>query len=402
LAYFLPSIVNDICYSVVPGENVVVGGVNTKWECRIYDGKAAQIINFILSIGTTLLLLEICQKIRPNNRTFKTSVLLLLSVLTVYYKTFAQVRPEPYVVFFAALSISYIIESFKIDTFDWLRAISLGISLGLLILSRQWGFLIFPAVVFMLILVLLRDVQKGLNYFKPIFVSFVISAVVGGWFYLHLFQQYGTFTPFTRPSIELSSSTLFSFFRETHMKNYELFREPVRPNFDNSFFPVFYSDTWGDYWGFFTYIKEKSPFGENGYGNYENIVPFLGMVNLYATIPTMILLLGVLFGIINLFKLKAPLSPDRLALGLLTLIAVSSFLGFLSYVIKYFLVAPSVLKPTYILQLFIALLFPAADLLEIIKQRSNILYLLIVVSLIVVFLHNFPAMITRYSWFHFL
>ena len=27
-----------------------------------------------------------------------------------------------------------------------------------------------------------------------------------------------------------------------------LFNNPIRPNFPNQFFPIFYSELWGDYW----------------------------------------------------------------------------------------------------------------------------------------------------------
>ena len=70
--------------------------------CRTYDGKFAQGINVLLSIGTTMLLLMIAEQIKPGNRFFKISALMMLALLTVYYKTFSQVRGEPYVVFFIA------------------------------------------------------------------------------------------------------------------------------------------------------------------------------------------------------------------------------------------------------------------------------------------------------------
>ena len=112
--------------------------------CRTYDGKFAQGINVLLSIGTTLLLLMIAEQIKPGNRFFKISALSMLALLTVYYKTFSQVRGEPYVVFFIALSIYLINEILKTTSFSYKLIIATGISLGLLVLSRQWGFFISP------------------------------------------------------------------------------------------------------------------------------------------------------------------------------------------------------------------------------------------------------------------
>ena len=90
-------------------------------------------------MGATILLLMIAEQIKPGNRFFKISALMMLSLLTVYYKTFSQVRGEPYVVFFIALSICLINEILKTTSFNYKLVIAAGITLGLLILSRQWG-----------------------------------------------------------------------------------------------------------------------------------------------------------------------------------------------------------------------------------------------------------------------
>src|SRR5579862_8457607 len=36
-----------------------------------------------------------------------------------------------------------------------------------------------------------------------------------------------------------------------------LFTEPLRPNFPNELIPIFYSETWGDYWEFFLVYAKK-------------------------------------------------------------------------------------------------------------------------------------------------
>jgi hypothetical protein len=56
-----------------------------------------------------------------------------------------------------------------------------------------------------------------------------------------------------------------------------------------------------------------------------------------------------------------------------------------------------VIKATYIIQLFIALLFLFAGFMEVIRRKSPLAYNLILFILILVFIHNLPAMITRYS-----
>ena len=67
--------------------------------------KAAQLLNVLVSIGLTLFLLKICELIDPGKLPLKLGALSFLGVLPVYYKTFAFVRGEPFVAFFAVLAV---------------------------------------------------------------------------------------------------------------------------------------------------------------------------------------------------------------------------------------------------------------------------------------------------------
>ena len=64
----------------------------------------------------------------------------------MYYKTFSFVRGEPYVAFFAMLTLYYLLVLFIRKRFTSANAALLGIAMGLCALSRQWGLLLFPAV----------------------------------------------------------------------------------------------------------------------------------------------------------------------------------------------------------------------------------------------------------------
>ncbi len=56
-----------------------------------------------------------------------------------------------------------------------------------------------------------------------------------------------------------------------------------------------------------------------------------------------------------------------------------------------------VIKATYIIQFFVALLFLFAGFMEVIRKGSQLAYNLILFLMILVFIHNAPAMITRYN-----
>jgi 4-amino-4-deoxy-L-arabinose transferase-like glycosyltransferase len=397
LPYFLPSRFDVICEQHAPDALQNYNGLSYSNTCRLYDGKFAQGLNVLLSIGTTILLLMVAEQIKPGKRFFRISALMMLALLTVYYKTFSQVRAEPYVIFFIALSIYLINEILKTTSLNYKLIVATGITLGLLVLSRQWGFFIFPAIFLLIIWIFIQDRQIGWLRIRQFFLITFLSAMVGGWFYVHLYLDYGTFSAFNikKPKYSSVIETL-SFLRQTGLGNLELFDKPVRPVFDRqSFFGIMYSETWGDYWGYFTYIKPG--FASNGTGNYASMAPYLGRVNLVSIFPSLLLFGGFLFGVIQIFQLRKSLTLERTSLVFITLLALSTVLGYLWFVYRYFMQTNLVIKATYAIQLFIALLFLFAGLMEVIRNKSQFAYNLILFLLTLVFIYDLPAMITRYS-----
>jgi 4-amino-4-deoxy-L-arabinose transferase-like glycosyltransferase len=396
LPFFLPSVFDSICEQHASDIHTY-NGLRYSNTCRLYDGKFAQGLNVLLSMGATILLLMIAEQIKPGNRFFKISALMMLSLLTVYYKTFSQVRGEPYVVFFIALSICLINEILKTTSFNYKLVIAAGITLGLLILSRQWGFFIFPAIFLLILWIFIQDRKTGWLRTRQFFLIGILSALVGGWFYIHLYLDYGTFSAFNikKPKYPTIEETV-SFFRQTGIGTTELFQQPVRPIFDRlSFFGIMYSETWGDYWGYFSYIKPG--FASDSRGNRDTMASYLGRVNLVSILPSLLLLASSLFGIILLFQFRKSLTLERASLVFLTLLTLSTAIGYLWFVYRYFMQTSLVIKATYIIQLFIALLFLFAGLMEVIRKKSQLAYYLILFFLVLAFIHNLPAMITRYN-----
>ena len=174
LPFFLASLYDRVCTADDPAPLQQFSDFRISWTCRTSDGKFAQALNVLLSIGTTLLLLLLAQLLKPGNRTFKLSALILLANLTVYYKTFAQVRGEPYVVFFTTLTACLVLRTLKSSSFNWKLVIWTGVSLGCLILSRQWGFFIFPALGLLAVLIYLQDHPRG----RSILLQFITSGLM--------------------------------------------------------------------------------------------------------------------------------------------------------------------------------------------------------------------------------
>ncbi|GAB4396198.1 MAG: hypothetical protein OHK0052_17250 [Anaerolineales bacterium] len=257
LPYFIPGIVDEGCTRIFAQRDP-----NWVFEyCRDWGGKTAQGLNVLLSFGVGILMLSLAQRLRPGSWYFKVSTLLLLLLFTVYYKTFAQVRGEPYVVFFAMWILDVLFKWTDAQSaVGWRQGLGLGALVGLLMLSRQWGAMLLPALLLLPLLMLWARRRFDWGLLRTLAVGALGAALIGGWFYAWLLIRYDTLTAFNLKTPGFSfANQPYKFYRHTGLQDWELFRVPVRENFANEFMPIMYSDTWGDYWGYFVFIRNYLP-----------------------------------------------------------------------------------------------------------------------------------------------
>ena len=389
LPYFLPSLAFQACE------------LDTI-TCKFIAGKLAQFINLLLSIFVTILLIKINDLASPGNRYLQISTLILLATLTVYYKTFTQVRGEPYLCFFATASIYFGMKLVFAGNSSPkpLDVLYLGVTLGGLALSRQWGFLLFLAYIWVALIILINNKKAGGRFSKSILLAFSIAFAVSSWFYFGLYHRFGSFTPFSTEARSFSfSNQPISFYRNLGISSFLLFRTPTRTTFDNQFIPLFYSDTWGDYWGYFTFIRGDPLYRH--LGNKAEITPYLGRVNAVSILPSLIFAVSMVMGLIYTIKslTKKSGNVESILVVLLFLMVSISLIGYLWFLIKYPLPRGLTIKATYMIQIYLALALLGGILLEKIRLQKHFLYKVILGLLAVVIAHNLPAMITRYWWF---
>lgn len=399
LPYMIPAIVVKICQLTNQSKAVVIS--HLVHDCLTFGLKFGQLFNVFLGIAIILLLVQICEFIRPVNWMYKISCLTMLGVMPVYYRTFSQIRGEPYVVFFVVVTVYMLLRMLlSIDTFSWRGVVILGISLGLLILSRQWGLLVFPGFAGFLIPAFFQDIHMGKKVAKLIVGSFLIALVVGGWFYLHLFFSYGTFSAFNRDPEGFSfSNQPRSFYFSTGLEDWQLFNNPVRGSFPNQFVPIFYSDVWGDYWGFLVSINKDQKY--NYVSNQDQIGPYLGKVNLISLFPSSIILLAWANGSAYLYRsFKKGLISNKFTnvfFSMIFLMVVFSFAGYFWFLISYpNLGKGDTIKAVYMLHALILLVLLSADFLEYLRLSKPKLYQIVLGSVLLAWIYNVPAMITRY------
>jgi hypothetical protein len=379
--------------------------------------KLAQFLNVVLSTGLTWYLLKAVALLGPPV-SLRLGALAFLGILPVYYKSFAFVRGEPFVACFTIAILYYLTLMILQKRFTSRNALLLGLLMGLSALSRQWSLLLLPSIFLLLAYSWFRLRPARPEIARVTGLSFIVTTLVAGWFYLYLRLDQGTFTPFNREAADR-----FSFGNQppefySGLGSGLLFKVPVRPNFTNEFIPTMYSEVWGDYWGYFSVyaIDTRTATHLNGRDltdllaagprpiwletNYDTISGYLGRVNLVSLLPSALALVSIGGVTAATLSKRSRLGMDsdrRSIFGFLLLAIGTTLAGYAWFLIMYpRLDKGDTVKATYLLHLFPLLAVTAGATLHRVEQRSPRLYRLLLGMLGLVCLHNLGAMVSHH------
>tara|TARA_B100001109_G_C18863761_1_gene475585 strand:- start:1344 stop:2693 length:1350 start_codon:yes stop_codon:yes gene_type:complete len=377
LGYLTPSVGQVICRNYTVSSDYLS-------ECRYFYGKFTQIIQSFIYLLTLCINLLTLKKFYNSKNFLNLEYLILVSLIAVNYRTISMIRGEPYILFFLSILFykfsQYTKKSFEVSSKE---IIFFGTIIGMLALSRQWAFLLFPAF-FILIIFINEKTRK--NYSLFLLKSFLVGFLLSSWFYFTLLFRYGSFTAFNKESIG------FSFFNQPlnfYIPNlndlYLLFTNPIRPNFSNQFISILYADTWGDYWGYFVFTSTKLDLGRNQ----DLIGSYLARVNL-LNLPLTIFLISSIFLLKKTYK-------NNIFIKYINYSILFSLVGYLWFLISYpDFPTGDTNKATYILQIINMIVFLGSIYLKEIKEKNILFYRLFMIYLFTIFIHNFDSFLSHF------
>ncbi len=382
LPYIFPTFVNEVCKSFSP--------INDNLEfCQNLYGFVNIIFLSLVYLSLLFLYMKIVNKVLKSNRFMSSITLLVLGLFSVNYKAISMIRGEMYILFLSAFLIYRLLilieKSYIYTTKD---VIIFGSTIGLLALSRQWAFLLFPAyfIIFFFI-----DKKNKKDYLQFLTFSFLLGFIISSWFYFGLYLDYGSFTSFNMESsgFNLNNQTQSFYLPSSQAASY-FFYKPIRPYFENSFLPILYSDLWGDYWGYFSFTSRSLDTGRNQL----LIGDYLARVNLVSIFPSLLLILGFKNSL-KLRKIQRRSTFDYLNIYIVFGV-IFSFFGYLWFLISYPETTGDTIKSTYIIQLFHLLGLSAVIYIEKLKKMKKNFYYFIQLSLFIVFIHNLQTMLSHF------
>lgn len=374
IGYLFPSFVQVICRNLIESDNFLI-------DCQPIYGNTTQIFQSILYVVTIFINLFTLKLITRSKSIFNVGYLILISLLAVNYRTISMIRGEPYILFFLSL---FQLAIFKAEDsnyeLDLKQIFYSSVLIACIALSRQWGFLLFIPLV---VLLFSRKLKR--NYLIFWSISSFIGALFSSWFYVNLYQNYGSFTAFNMQSKSFSfRNQNLSFYIPNFSQLEYLFTKPIRPNLDNQFFSIIYSDLWGDYWGYFTFTSRFLYDGRNQL----MIGDYLARVNIVSVFSTTII---VYFCFLSYKKYKSNFLVQYVHFAW-----IYSLIGYLIFVIVYPVPSGDTIKSTYIIHIFNLMVFLASIFFYDLERLNKKIYNGILLTLIAIYIHNFQSYLSHF------
>ena len=358
--------------------------------CYYTVHKAGVVQNLAVSMVFTFFFLRVVRWFDRFDGRLRLLAFAMIATLPVYYKTLSFLRGEHFIMMFMVIVLDRLLIMLSADRpVRWADAFLLGIPMGLMMLSRQWAVLIMIAVAVWALVVILQQWQQRRRLLWVGLASFGLAFVLSSWFYFNLQAQQGSVIAASRDRQELQQGTNLEFDLPTRT----LFTSPYRYQYGLQVLPIFYTEMWGDYFGFFQMSAAAVPS--------LRLMPlslaeYIRRVNVVSVLPTALFMIGGLGGVLfagrTILRAQDETMTGYSLLGLCVLSSLSGYLWFLS---SYHSFMGDMAKATYMLQVFPLLAILAARALLALRERFVWAYGVVIGLFVAVALHNLPMMVTR-------
>ncbi len=324
LPYLLPSIADSICDSYFENDDEQI--------CDFLWHKISMSFQGLLFLGSLFFYYKIYKFLLPKNlQNYKYNFIFVLFFLlpTLNYKTFVMIRAEPYLVFLTGYLILTIFESIVIGNNNVKFFTKVGIVVGLMLLTKQSSIAIIVGLLPSIFYIYKRNSINLKKFILLTSYSVIISFLVGGWFYLNQYNNYGSVVSFPRESAEFKFSNHGNGYY-TDFDFQEVTNNPVKYHDEPRLLQILYTDTWGDYWGYFSFDRSNT----DDLQYMDDTIKVLSNTMMFSLIPSLIFITGFIyfFGktLLSLFNEK-----KDILMMLCVLVAIFTFLSFVYFITVY-------------------------------------------------------------------
>lgn len=276
-----------------------------------------QLVSAAAVIGTGLIVLMLARTLWPARPLLWFAAVGFFAFLPSVLKTGAMFHPEPLGMLVTAGALLILACMVRTRCYSWRLALPLGVLLGLGQLVRAWSlWMVAVAVVVLGVLALTeRSLRRRVLMSLAIVVS--VAAVIPAPWYVHQATRYSN-PVFNRsqPQEFLLTRRPLAFYVDAHVPDVVL--RPWSGRFNDRFWPVLYAETWGDYFGIWSW-------GSGRGDRTDAIDATLARQSALGVLPTVLALAG-LFALLGLAVTRPREDVGRLVAALPPVAAVASIL----------------------------------------------------------------------------
>ncbi len=229
----------------------IAGSIGRALDLRDPD-HLGQLVNALAVVGTGVIVLLLARTLWPARPVTWVAAVGFFAFLPTVLKTGAMFHPEPLGMLITAGALLVLARMVRTRTYSWKFAVPLGILLGAGQLVRAWSLWMVAVAVMVLVASALADRSVRRPALTATLVAVVLAALVPSPWYVHQATHYSN-PVFDRPQEEefLLARRPLRFYVDAGFHDVVL--RPWQGRFNDRFLPVLYAETWGDYFGIWSW-----------------------------------------------------------------------------------------------------------------------------------------------------
>ncbi|OFW75758.1 MAG: hypothetical protein A2Y55_03050 [Actinobacteria bacterium RBG_16_68_12] len=211
-----------------------------------------QLVNAVAVIGSGVLVLLLARTLWPARPVLWIASVGFLAFLPTVLKTGAMFHPEPLGMLITAGALLVLARMLRTRNYSWRLAVPLGLLLGAGQLVRAWSLWMVAVAVIVLCAVALADRTVRRPALVSLAIVAAVAALVPGPWYAHQATRYSN-PVFDRPQPDefLLKRRSLEFYVDASFP--DVVSHPWSGQFNDRFLPVLYAETWGDYFGIWSW-----------------------------------------------------------------------------------------------------------------------------------------------------
>jgi hypothetical protein len=214
--------------------------------------RLGQLVSAFSVLATGLLVFLLARTLWPTRPLLWLAAVGFYSFFPTAVKTGAMYHPEPLGMLLVAGALLVLARMVRTGRYTWRLAVPLGLLLGAAQLVRAWSLWMVGVAIVVLVVAALTDRSARQRVLGSLAVALLVCALVPAPWYWHQAARY-TNPVFDQPqpSEFLLARRPLGFYVDARFP--DVISRPWRDRFNDRFFPVLYTETWGDYFGFWSW-----------------------------------------------------------------------------------------------------------------------------------------------------